>query len=189
MWQSLKRPCAWMLAGGLLVGAGLAFGLWIGTQSSSNRWADAFPDLPERVLHTATAASVGDSFALATGAIDEDAEGVFVLDFLTGNLRCAVLNHRTGKFSALFQANVARDLGVTKNGKYQIVTGIVNFNRGASVFQPSLSVVYVLDSNSGNMIAYGIPWRREAATTGQRQFGALVPIDGMKVRTISVREQ
>ena len=189
MWQSLQRPMGWVLLGGLLVGAGVALGLWAGRGGGhANDWLDRFPDLPGKVLHASSATS-GDSFAIATGPIDQDAEGVFVVDFLTGNLQCSVLNKRTAKFSALFRTNVARDLGVSKNAKYQIVTGSVNFSHGASIVRPGMSVVYVLDTSSGKMIAYGIPWQREAATTGRPQIGSLLPIDALRVRTVSVREQ
>ena len=66
--------------------------------------------VPEFPLQAATA-TVGGSFAIATGMIDSDVEGLFVLDFVTGDLQCAVLNFRTGKFNAVFRANVLQDLG------------------------------------------------------------------------------
>jgi hypothetical protein len=189
MWQSLKRPGGWMLLGGTLVALGFLAGVWVGDRDRpESAWSSRFPGLAEQVLEASTATS-GENFALATGAIDQDAEGVFVLDFLTGTLKCAVLNHRSAKFAALFQTNVAQDLGIAKNGKYLMVTGLVNFVRGANLYRPSLSVVYVLETNTGNMVAYGIPWQREAAATVRPQIGTLIPIDAMKVRTISIRDQ
>jgi len=178
-----------MLLGGLLVGAGVVLGhLASGRGGATHDWAAHFPGLREQVLHASTA-SGGDNFALATGAIDQDAEGIFVLDFLTGNLQCSVLNKRSMKFSALFRTNVTRDLGVTKNSKYQMVTGLVNFLRGGGAYRPGMSVVYVLDSSSGRLAAYGVPWLREAAATGRPQFGSLLPIDALQVRMVQVREQ
>ena len=189
MWDSLKRPCGWMLLGGLLVGAGVVLGLWAsGRGGVTHNWAARFPRLREQVLHASTA-SGGDNFAVATGAIDQDAEGIFVLDFLTGNLQCSVLNRNTMKFSALFRTNVAKDLGQTKNSKYQMVTGLVNFRRGGGTYRPGMSVVYVLDSSSGRLMAYGVPWLREAAATGRPQIGSLLPIDALQVRMVQVRDQ
>ena len=183
----MKSPFAWMLLGGVLVGTGFVAG-----RSSSvdpHGLLTGFPSVPGHVLH-ASSASSGEHFSMATGAIDEDAEGVFVLDHLTGVLKCAVLNHRTGKFSALFQRNVSPDLGgLSKNAKYQMVTGLMNFQRGASIVRPGLSVVYVLDATSGRMMAYGIPWQREAATTGRPQLASLLPIDVLQARTVQVRAQ
>jgi hypothetical protein len=183
MVRRLRQMVFPMLAGGLLVGGGVLMGMWLARGTGSGA---TWP--PEQLLHASTAAT-GESFAVATGVIDADAEGVFVLDFLTGELQCAVLNHRTGKFSALFKANAARDLGVTKNPGFLMVTGQVNFQRGGGMAQPALSAVYVLDTNSGKMIAYGIPWRRELVATGRPQIDTLVPIDFLQVRNVSIRDQ
>jgi len=45
--------------------------------------------VPADRLHAVGAAS-GESFAVATGAIDQDAEGLFILDYTTGELHDAV---------------------------------------------------------------------------------------------------
>lgn len=162
----------------MVVGVTLvAIGFFAGQVSRSG---DPFAEFSETVLHASTA-SAGNQFAMATGLIEEDSEGIFVLDYESGLLKCAVLNHRTGKFAALFEADVTRELGPAKNAKYQMVTGTVNFNRMAAA-GPGMSVVYVLNSGNGEMAAYGIPWQRELSASGRPQVGVLKAIDGMQVR-------
>lgn len=180
-----RQKIAWMLCGACLLVVGVGVGVHLRPLDSTQA---RFQDFNETLLH-ASAAANGEKFSMATGAIDQDAEGIFVLDHVTGILKCAVLNRRTGKFAALFTTNVTKDLGAAKNPQYQMVTGLVNFNRGISPVRPGLSVVYVLDTNSGGMVAYGIPWQREAAATGRPQLGMLQTIDGMLVRTIQLREE
>lgn len=172
------------LLGAALMLVGVAIGGFLaGSKAidSGNSELAAFAGFQETLLH-ASSASSGEQFAMASGAIDSEAEGIFVLDYVTGVLKCAVLNQRTGKFAALFTANVTSELGAAKNPKYEMVTGLVNFTRGTTPRRPGMSVVYVLDATTGKLIAYGIPWRREAAATGRPQIGQLQPIDGMQIR-------
>jgi len=144
---------------------------------------------PDSSLH-AVAAIGGESFAVATGPIDDDAEAYFAIDFLTGELQCTVLNYRTGKFDALFKANVIAALDIDKSKKptYLLVTGQVNFRRGGATARPGHSVVYVMDGNTGNFAAYGVPWRPDLAASGRPQAGELMLLDGGKARTLAIRE-
>lgn len=173
------------LLGAALMFVGVVLGCFLmgtirGDVSAASHLA-AFAGFEETLLHASSATS-GDQFAMATGAIDDESEGIFVLDYVTGVLKCAVLNQRTGKFAALFTANVTSELGASKNPKYEMVAGLVNFTRGTTPRRPGLSVVYVLDATTGKLIAYSIPWKREAAATGRPQIGELQPIDGMQIR-------
>lgn len=145
--------------------------------------------LGERSLHASTAA-VGESFAMATGAVDADVEGLFLLDFVTGDLQGVVMNFRTGKFGAVFRANVIQALGIdeAKRPKYLMTTGRINFPRGATAAQPGNCVVYVMDTTTGNFAAYGIPWRREFAATGRLQIDGLLLLDTGTARTAAIRE-
>ena len=137
----------------------------------------------------ASSASQAESFAMATGAIDSDVEGCFMLDFLTGELQCVVLNYRTGRFGGFFRTNVIADLGSdpVKKPKYVMVAGAINFPRGAAAARPGHSVVYVLDTTTGNYAAYGLPWRRELAATGQGQMSGLVLMDVGRARTAALQ--
>jgi hypothetical protein len=84
---------------------------------------------------------------------------------------------------------VTQELGISKNPKYLMVTGHVNFPRGVGAARPALSAVYVLDTNSGNMVAYTVPWRREIAFSGRQQTGTLESLDTLRVRNVLIRDQ
>src|SRR5262245_13721198 len=77
-----------------------------------------------------------DGFALATGLLDSNVEGVYFLDTLTGVLRGAVLNVYNGQFTASFDQNVMNDmhLDTVKNPKFLMVTGLANLRRGPTQF-------------------------------------------------------
>ena len=91
----------------------------------------ASPLLGGTHLHAATA-SQNEAYAMATGAIDEEVEGVYLLNFLTGDLQCSVMGIRTGRFAGMFKTNVIRDLGMdpAKQPAYLMATGRVGFARG-----------------------------------------------------------
>ena len=61
---------------------------------------------PHTALH-ADAIDRGDSFVIATGLLRPTVEAVYFLDFLTGDLRAAVIAKQNGKFNAFFRRNVA----------------------------------------------------------------------------------
>ena len=147
------------------------------------------PWLREIPLHAATAAQ-NDAYAMATGAIDEDVEGVYLLNFLTGDLQCSVISVRTGVFAGLFKTNVIKDLGMdpAKQPAYLMATGQVNFPRGGGAARQAFSVVYVLDTTSGKFAAYSLPWRRDMANLGRPQMGMLVLMDVAQGPTAITRE-
>lgn len=121
----------------------------------------------------ATAAVSSDQFSMATGLVTGEAEGLFVLDHNSGLLQCSVIYPRIGQFAANFTANVADALATRgKVGKYMMVTGIADF-RQASNNPIGSSVVYVLDSTTGNFACYAIPFNRALMNANQPQSGAL----------------
>jgi hypothetical protein len=133
----------------------------------------------------ATATDAGTSMSMATGFIDGDMEGVFILDFVTGELAGIVLNsNKPDLIGGLFKTNVVKDLGVEADKKpaYRLVTGAANFVVGkAGAKQPGRCVVYVLDENSGNFAGYGFEWNPLAAKMKEFQAGPLVPLCKSKV--------
>lgn len=141
--------------------------------------------LKQRYL-SATASHGADTMAISTGPID-DSEGLFVLDFLTGELTCFVLNSRSGKFDAGFKANVIQALGVEpgKKPKYLMVTGVANFPRGIGG-RLGQCAVYVVDSNTGNFGVWGVPYNRNAAATGTLQMAPLYFINAGKARNVAL---
>jgi len=143
---------------------------------------------PQTPLH-ATATDRSESCAIATGPLDTDIEAVFFLDFLTGDLRAAALDFKTGKFNAFYQYNVNADLGVAadKPPKYEMVTGILALRQIAN--RPSLGgcLVYVAETNGGKVAAYAIPWSRGMASAGRTIKSSLILLDVMPFRTVAVR--
>ena len=159
----------------------LAVGLALGWMVAN--WWPATP------LH-AVATDRYDTFAIATGPVDDEVEAVFFLDFLTGDLRAAVMN-QWGKFTAFYECNIQKDLGVEpgKNPRYLMVTGINDIQRGAARMRPGRSIVYVAEINSGLVAAYAIPWLRESWSVGRVIKAQMIPMDVTKFRTAAVRAE
>ena len=161
----------WMNKKGvLLFGAGLSLGLFAGVgmligalatqQGQSSK--DGFP----MELLQASATDSTSSMAISTGHIADGVEGLFVLDFITGNLQCQVLNPRTGGAGGLFRHNVALDLGVQqgKQPRYLMATGVADFRvQAGGNFKPAGCILYVADANTGRYAAYMLPWNKVAA--------------------------
>lgn len=158
------------------LGIGLALGLMI------SGWWPATP------LH-AVATDRYDTFAIATGPVEQDVEAIYFLDFLTGELQAAVLN-KYGKFTSRYGYNrILQDLPVAegKPPRYLMVTGFNQIQRGASRAQPSKSIVYVAEINSGEVAAYAIPWLHQNWMNNQLVTLPLVPLDKIRFRTAAVR--
>ena len=169
---------------GLLVGLGMMIGAIVVTQSFQN------PPLsfPAHLLH-ATATDGSSTMAIATGPIDEGVEGLFVLDFITGELQCSVLNPRTGTLGGLFKHNVTLDLGVEqgKQPHYMMVTGVANFRPAAGGnVRPASSVVYVADANTGNYAAYWLPWNRQAQQYNYAQMSPMMLLGKGSARNVAI---
>jgi hypothetical protein len=139
----------------------------------------------------ATASASNDAFSVATGRIDENIEALFLLDALTGELTCNVMSIFTGKFFARFSRNVLNDLGTdkTKNARLLMVTGFMSFKNQTGQMGPADTVVYVVDSVSGNFAAYTIPWHKNISSRGRQKnhIGEIRLWDRGKSRKIQVR--
>jgi hypothetical protein len=166
---------------GLLVGGGMVIGVLVATGGGNS----ARLELPETLLH-ATATHGGETMAMATGIIDEGVEGLFVLDFITGELQCSVINPRTGQVGGLYRHNVVNDLGVTKNPKYLMVTGAANFRYGGGNYKPADCVVYIADQNTGRYVAYMLPWNRAAMQWGLGQVQPMVLLGAGVARQVEI---
>jgi len=140
-------------------------------------------------LKAATADST-DSMAMATGLIGEDMEGVFFIDFNTGDLQCLVFYPRSGAFGAHYYTNVRAQLGgVGKNSKYLLATGCAAPRATTIGARPGGSLVYVTDINTGLFAAYAVPWDRNAEATGRPQAGPLVFVGGGPIRNYQLPNQ
>lgn len=194
MLRQMKRNPYFMLFCGLSMGLLVGVGMLIGALAAGSRGvpsqavaAEATWQLPETLLH-ATSTHGTENFAIATGPVTDDLEGLFTLDYLTGDLRCFLLNSRAiGTWAGFYEYNVATDLGVQpgKTPKFLLATGIGSFRGGGVANNLGGSVVYVLDANTGNFAVYGVPVDRALANRGAPQgFLPLVRLAVGKARGV-----
>jgi hypothetical protein len=163
------------------LGLGLVIGLIIGLTI-----AGLWPSVP---LHAAATHGI-DKFAIATGLVDTSVEALYFLDFLTGDMRAAVINPKTGKFTSFFSRNIAADFGgAGRNSGYLMVTGSANMPRGSNNFQYAQSIVYVAEASTAQVAAYTIPWNSTLHFAGKLQYGEFQPLDVKPFRTAFVRDQ
>ena len=106
-------------------------------------------------------------------------EGIFVLDFLTGQLTGAVLNNKIGKFMTRYSYNVAADFQVDPKAEphYAIVTGVANLPSGRGV-NPASGVIYIGELSSGKVICYSFPY----SMANRPQASTLAPLDFFQFR-------
>ena len=157
----------------------LAIGLVVGTVIGLNL-RSLLPSVP---LH-ASATEGHENFAIATGLIDERVEGLYFLDYVTGNLMCAVVDPKTGQFNAFFRYNILEDFGsgARENPRYLMVTGLANMARGRGNFQVGKSIVYIAEATTGQVAAYAVPWNSPKQSAGKIQGGVLVKLGQTKFR-------
>ncbi|MFI4875580.1 MAG: hypothetical protein ACIALR_09590 [Blastopirellula sp. JB062] len=174
-------------------------GIWIGFAMGGLCGIAAIASMlytqsPSTILEIPVQASATrtETMAAATGQVDSNAEGLFTLDFLTGDLQCYVVNTRNQNGPpSIFRSNVMGDLQIDPTAKpqFMLVVGRAMFQGGRTVnARPANSVVYVIDSVSGNFVAYGIPWQENVASRGGAQNGALIPIAKGSARNAMIRE-
>ena len=163
-----------MLVLGIFVGAVVA-AAWVGVGQGN------------QVQATATHGQ--SNFAIATGPVDNGIEAFYFLDFLTGELRAAVISRRTAEFTALFERNIQGDFGaLAKNPKYLMVTGLADLPRGRASTQIGSSLIYVAEASSGIVCAYAVPFNSGFNAAGKPQSGPLELIASGPFRTTMVRE-
>lgn len=168
------------LGTGLLVGVGMFIG------SFATRGVDPAALSAPPIALNATATSASDTMAIATGPISDGVEGLFTLDFLTGDLKCSFINARFGRIGGLYRRNVAADLGVAagKQPKYLMVTGQLPLRGAVGNTRAADTAVYVCDANSGKWACYILPVNNQAAVIAEMTlFG------GGQVRSLAVRPQ
>jgi hypothetical protein len=168
----ILRSSPWVWAWIGLLGGLLVAGLW-----------------PQAPLHGVATDRI-DTFAVATGPVDEDGEAIFFLDFISGDLRAAVIGRQVGKFTAFFAHNVFEDFGIDPSTKprFLITTGVSNLTNmprrgtGAAYMGLSKALLYVTEVTSGKVAAYALPWSPamySPAGSGLRPF---VLLDMAKIR-------
>ena len=161
---------------------GIVIGLIVGVSLSGV--------LPQTPVH-AVATHGQDSFAIATGIVQDEIEALYFLDFLTGDLSAAVLGFQNGRFLSVFRTNVSKDLleRGAKNPRYLMVTGIADFKRGFGNTQPGRSVVYIAEATTGAVAVYALPWSPAMAVANRPQSGALILLDKKPFRNVEIRKE
>lgn len=131
--------------------------LWLGLGLVVGLVAGGF--LPHAPLH-AVATDRQDNFAIATGIVDDGIEGVFFLDFLTGDLKGAIINPVRGNIGLTYSQNVLADLKVdpAKNPKFMMVTGSMQVRGPGGPGQYADTVIYVAEATSGMMGVYALQY-------------------------------
>ena len=182
-----KRVTLAAVGAGFLLGVTFCFGMAVGsgtawfsksesktiaTVPESDSMALARAEMESYLLRAGTA-SPGKKLAVATGQIDQDIEGVFVLDFLTGDLFCWVINRFKGGLGGRFRINVAGEFGgVLGNASdFVLTTGLFRQAGRSSQLRMAECIVYVADGNTGKVVGYSLPWNRTRAQAGAAQEG------------------
>ena len=180
--SSAGRQGLWVGALGMLaLLLATATGYWLGSQE---RRQVSLLD-----LQPIAASATGTNMAVATGQVSEEAEGVFFLDFLTGDLQCLVYYPRSGAFGARYYTNVHAQMPTQgKNGEYLMVTGAALSTRTSSNVRPANCLVYVTDVSSGTFAAYAVPWNKSAESSSQAQGGPLIFVGGGPIRNFQLAD-
>ncbi len=169
-------------------GLGLAIGLIVGLVLGG-LW-------PQTPLH-ASATDRVENFAIATGFVDADTEAVFYLDYLTGNLIGAVPSRRTKGFQSAFSTNVHADLQTAlaasgtqapQKPNYLMVTGTANLTNQSGMYFGS-TMIYVAETNTGVVMAYAVPWSREAYSANKLFQAKLIPWAGQQFGAAMLRPE
>ena len=162
-------------------GAWLAIGLGIGMIIGLNV-AGLWPQIP---VH-ASATHGQENFAMCTGVVDPEVEAVYLLDFVTGDLKAAVLGINTRTFTTFYTYNVGKDFGNVKNPKYLMVSGGAEVRRQLAV-PIGTGVVYIAEMTSGQLACYGLPWSPGRQSQAGVVTTTFLPLDKFKFRTTAIR--
>lgn len=156
------------------------------TESNPSTWSGIPSGRVHPDLLSATASHGGSNMAVCTALVDENSEGFFALDFVTGDLKGWVYYPRLGKFGGLFMTNVQGMLGASKNPEYLLVSGGAASVASGGNTKPAASLIYVVDMRSGLFAAYTIPWNKTQESSGMAQVNQFVPVDGGQIREPSM---
>jgi len=159
---------------GLWLVLGILLGLALGTLA---------PPLP---LH-ATATSSNEGFSICTGELEPGFEGIYFLDFQTGDLRAMFLNPRSNKFTSFYEYNVLADFKDAKTPKFLMVSGHSPLLSQGNA-RPSTAIIYVVEINSGIVNAYVAPYPPNRTTLNSPISEKLVKLDSAKFRSTAIRE-
>ncbi len=139
----------------------------------------------------ADASNEKSGYTVATGPLDSDLEGYFFLDALTGELKVAAINPRTGKFMAVFTRKILDDFKNTtppvQNPNFMMVTGLAKIVQGAAgggggQWRFADSVIYVTELTSGRMVCYAIQLPVNLRNQNKLYVGEIIGLDKLDLR-------
>ncbi len=182
---SCAPKCTRLLAG-MLLGAGIfaAGGMFFNRSEQTTGSSNFLP-----VSFRPDATSMGKSISVATGWVDDSVEGLYVLDHLTGNLQCWVMNSRSGEIGGVFRGNVTAALGLQAKADpdYVIATGRFDFKHfRQGNFKYANCICYVGESSTGKILAYSFTYDPTTGALGQPQMGELTLIATIPFRDESL---
>jgi hypothetical protein len=134
-----------------------------------------------------------ENFALCTGPVSGSLEALYVLDFLTGELKGCVLNEQTGQFNAFYTRSILADFGVqvANNPKYIMVSGAAGIkSRGAGGMlgnRGAVSVVYVAELTTGKIAAYALPYAGTNGIAGGAVQSTFALLHVIPFRQVAIR--
>lgn len=163
--KPLGSRLAW-LALGVVIGGGLTWA-WP-SQSASAFTSDR-----------------NDKFAVTSAPTGPTSEAVFVLDFLTGQIRGFALNRNANGYMWVYSRSIAQDFGVDPNkpARYAMISGLAQpSGRGGASYAPSY--IYVAELSTGRIQPYAIPYRTQRGSTPTQ----LIPVPGLQFAFAEPRE-
>ena len=135
-------------------------------------------------------AARSDNISIATGAIDEGLEAMFILDHGAGTLQCWFVNPRTGILAGAYATNVSNAFGGGRasDKDFVMATGYVDFSVGKrGNIRAAKCICYVAENNSGKIAGYGLEYDPRGVTTGGFQTGELKLLFNQFIRNSSLK--
>ena len=144
--------------------------------------------VPPMPLHGSASQNV-EGFSICTGELESGFEGIYYLDYQTGDLSGAFLHPRTGKFINLYKYNILKDFADAKSPKFLMVSGSSPMIFPQGNIRPSVGIVYIVEVTSGIVCAYTAPYatNRESIPTPTNELMRLV--DKGKFRSQAIRDK
>jgi hypothetical protein len=144
--------------------------------------------VPPMPLHGSTAASV-EGFSVCTAELEPGQEGIYYLDYQTGDLAAAFLHPRTGKFTNFYKHNILKDFAEAKTPKFMLVSSSTPTIFPQGNIRPSTGIVYVVEVTSGIACAYAAPYATNRESIPAQTDTALQLIDKVKFRSGVIRNK
>jgi hypothetical protein len=99
---------------------------------------------------------------VSAAGINDPMDCVFILDFLTGQLKGAAVNRQAGRFASFYFRDLAEDFKVDAQADphYCMVSGYAQIPNQNQMPMAS-GMLYIGELSSGKLAAYAFPWREQ----------------------------